>query len=204
VVLLVISTIRNLLGDILCPGICVCPKAELVLQKITVSMKTLSLISFSLIMGCLVMSCSKNEKSVPIKLLLTDNPAAYDSVNIHIQGIKVKMNTEEDNWTSVQAKDTTVNLLDLQNGVTTIIAQDNVPAGVLKEVRFILGSDNYVVVDGIRHDLQTPSAEDSGLKIKIDKELGESLNTFVLDFDAALSVKEQNGAYKLMPVIKLK
>jgi hypothetical protein len=167
-------------------------------------MKTLSLISFSFVMGCLLLSCSKNEKAVPIKLLLTDNPAAYDSVNIHIQGIKVKMNTEEDNWTSVQAKDTTVNLLDLQNGVTTIIAQDNVPAGILKEVRFILGSDNYVVVDGIRHDLETPSAEDSGLKIKIDKELGESLNTFVLDFDAALSVKEQNGAYKLMPVIRLK
>ncbi|HJW15733.1 MAG TPA: DUF4382 domain-containing protein [Flavisolibacter sp.] len=168
-------------------------------------MKTkLSLFSLCLVIGISLLSCSKGEKSVPIKLLLTDNPAAYDSVNIHIQGIKVKMNTEEDSWTSVQAKDTTVNLLDLQNGITTIIAQDNVPAGVLKEVRFILGSDNYVVVDGIRHDLSTPSAEDSGLKIKIDKELGESLNTFVLDFDADLSVKEQNGAYKLMPVIKLK
>ena len=157
-------------------------------------MKTLTLVSFTLLMGFLVMSCSKNEKTAPIKLLLTDNPAAYDSVNIHIQGMKVKMNTDEDSWITVQSKDTTVNLLDLQNGVTTIIAQDNVPAGILKEVRFILGSDNYVVVDGIRHDLQTPSAEDSGLKIKIDKELGESLNTFVLDFDAALSVKEQNGA----------
>jgi len=167
-------------------------------------MKTLTLISFTLLMGFWVMSCSKGEKTVPIKLLLTDNPASYDSVNIHIQGMRVKMNTDEDSWITVQSKDTTVNLLDLQNGVTTIIAQDNVPAGILKEVRFILGSDNYVVVDGIRHDLQTPSAEDSGLKIKIDKELGESLNTFVLDFDASLSVKEQKGAYKLMHVIKLK
>ena len=39
-------------------------------------------------------SCSKNEK-VPIQLLLTDNPAAYDSVNIHIKGIQVKMNNEK-------------------------------------------------------------------------------------------------------------
>jgi hypothetical protein len=168
-------------------------------------MKTqMSLFSIALITGVLLLSCSKGEKTVPIKLLLTDNPAAYDSVNIHIQGMKVKMNTEEDSWINIQSKDTTVNLLDFQNGVTTIIAQDNVPAGILKEVRFILGSDNYVVVDGIRHDLQTPSAEDAGLKIKIDKQLGESLNSFVLDFDASLSVKEQNGAYKLMPVIKLK
>jgi hypothetical protein len=84
------------------------------------------------------------------------------------------------------------------------LAQDNVPAGVLKEVRFILGSGNYVVVGGTRYDLATPSAEDSGLKIKIDKDLGATLNTFVLDFDADLSVKEENGNYKLMPVIRLK
>ena len=177
----------------------------LILLKTPDLMKTkMSLFSLALFTGMLFMSCSKSEKSVPIKLLLTDNPAAYDSVNIHIQDMKVKMNTDEDSWINIQAKDTTVNLLDLQNGVTTIIAQDNVPEGVLKEVRFILGSDNYVVVDGVRHDLQTPSAEDSGLKIKIDQKLGESLNTFVLDFDAALSVKEQNGVYKLMPVNKLK
>jgi hypothetical protein len=61
-----------------------------------------------------------------------------------------------------------------------------------------------VGVDGQVYPLETPSAESSGLKVKIDKELNETLNTFTLDFDAALSVKEENGNYKLMPVIKLK
>ena len=70
-------------------------------------------------------------------------------------------------------------------------------------MRFVLGSDNTVLVDGISHDLQTPSAESSGLKIKIDKALNETLNTFTLDFDAALSVKEEAGNYKLEPVIRL-
>ena len=84
-----------------------------------------------------------------------------------------------------------------------VIAQDEIPDGVLKEVRFVLGSDNNIVVDGQAYPLQTPSAEDSGLKIKIDKDLNETLNTFVLDFDAALSIKEENGNYKLGPVIKL-
>ena len=148
-------------------------------------------------------SCSKNEK-VPIQLLLTDNPAAYDSVNIHIKGIQVKMNNDDAGWINIESKDTTVNLLVLQNGVTMILAQDEVPDGVLKEVRFILGSDNYVVIGEDKFPLETPSAETSGLKIKIDKELNETLNTFTLDFDAALSVKEENGSYKLMPVIKLK
>lgn len=149
-------------------------------------------------------ACSKNNKQVPLQLLLTDNPAAYDSVNVHIKSLQVKINQADAGWIAIQSKDTTVNLLDLQNGVTMVLAQDNVPEGVLKEVRFILGPDNYVVVNGQKHSLSTPSAESSGLKIKIDKELNETLNTFTLDFDAALSVKEENGAYKLMPVIKLK
>lgn len=149
-------------------------------------------------------SCSKEKRNVPIQFQLTDNPIAYDSVNIHINGISVKMNKDDAGWIDIDAKDTTVNLLNLKDGVTMIIAQDEVPQGILKEVRFTLGEGNYVVVNGIRYNMQTPSAEEAGLKIKIDKHLGETLNTFILDFDAALSVKEENGSYKLIPVIKLK
>jgi len=149
-------------------------------------------------------SCNKENKTVPIKILLTDNPVDYESVNVEIKGIQVKINKDDAGWISIASKDTTVNLLDFQNGITTVLAEDNVPEGVLKEVRFILGTDNTVVINGVTHEMQTPSAEDSGLKIKIDKKLNETLNTFTLDFDAALSVKEENGSYKLMPVIKLK
>jgi len=147
-------------------------------------------------------SCKKENKKVPVQILLTDNPVDYDAVNIHIKGMEVKINNES--WTSIATKDTIINLLDLQNGVTEVIAQDNVPEGVLKEVRFILGTDNTVEVNGSTHPLTTPSAAESGLKIKIDKKLNETLNTFVLDFDAALSVKEEPNGYKLYPVIKLK
>lgn len=154
-------------------------------------------------LALLLVACKKNE-SVPVQFLLTDNPASYDAVNIHIKGMQVKISEDDSSWHTIQTKDTTVNLLDLQNGVTKVIAQDNVPEGILKEVRFILGSDNTVVVNGVSQPLETPSAEESGLKIKIGKQLAETMNTFVLDFDAALSVKEENGNYKLMPVIKLK
>jgi hypothetical protein len=117
--------------------------------------------------------------------------------------MQVKINDDNASWINIDAKDTTVNLLDLQNGITEVIAQDEVPEGILKEVRFILATDNTVVADGVPHPLQTPSAEDSGLKIKINKQLGETLNTFELDFDAALSIKEENGNYRLDPVIRL-
>ena len=108
-------------------------------SKIVLTMKTVLRYSlYTLCASLVLMACKKDQKTVPIQLLLTDNPAAYDSVNIHIQGIQVKMNSEESGWLTVDAKDTTVNLLDLQNGVTMVIAQDEIPEGVLKEVRFIL------------------------------------------------------------------
>ena len=148
-----------------------------------------------------IVACKKSNRTVPVQLLLTDNPTSYDEVNVHILDMKVKMNNDE-GWTDLNTKDTTVNLLDYQNGLTILIAEGEVPEGTLKEVRFVLGTDNNIVVGGITHPLQTPSAEESGLKIKIDKHLEETLNTLVLDFDAALSIKEENGNYKLDPVIR--
>ena len=166
--------------------------------------KTFALFSTIALTAIVIIACSKSERQVPVQFLLTDNPTSYDAVNVHIKGIQVKMSNDSSSWISLQSKDTTVNLLDLQNGVTMLLAQGTVPDGVLKEVRFILENDNTVVVSGTSHPLITPSAEHSGLKIKINKELNATMNTFTLDFDAALSVKEENGSYKLMPVIKVK
>lgn len=168
-------------------------------------MKKTYFLSGLLAIACIAFyACSKSEKTVPLRILLTDKPAAYEAVNVHITGIRVKMHKDDAGWIDVPSKDTTVNLLDLQNGVTMLLAQGDVPQGVLKEVRFILGSGSNVVVNGTEYPLSTPSAEDAGLKIKIDKDLGENINTFTLDFDASESVKEEPNGYKLMPVIKVK
>jgi hypothetical protein len=167
-------------------------------------MKTKVLSLTTLACALMLFSCKKENRTVPVQLLLTDNPVAYDEVNVDIQEVQLKIDKDSTSWITVDTKDSVYNLLDLQNGVTTVIAQDQVPEGFLKEVRFVLGPNNTVVVDGTEHPLQTPSAEESGLKVKIDKDLKETLNTFTLDFDAALSVKEENGGYRLSPVIKLK
>lgn len=161
-------------------------------------------VSLVLVVAATLAACSKSQKTVPIQILLTDKPAAFESVNVHITGMQVKINQDEASWIDIATKDTTVNLLDLQNGVTMVLAQDNIPEGMLKEVRFILGDDNYVVSGGDTLSLKAPSASSSGLKVKIDKQLQTSLNTFTLDFDASLSIKEENGYYMLDPVIKLK
>ncbi|HEV8508000.1 MAG TPA: DUF4382 domain-containing protein [Chitinophagaceae bacterium] len=169
-------------------------------------MKTRSiLVVLSLFLAIIaISSCKKESKTAPVQFLLTDKPADYDSVNVHIVAIEVQINHDNDSWIPINTKDSIYNLLDLQNGITTLIAQDTIPAGVLQEVRFILGDGNKVVVNGVSYPLATPSAEESGLKVKIGQSLNETLNTFTLDFVAAGSIAIENGEYKLHPVIQLK
>jgi hypothetical protein len=156
------------------------------------------------LIGITYTACKKEDKQVPVQILLTDNPTAYDEVNVEITGIQVNMRNDSTGWVTLETEKGIYNLLALQNGLTDTIAKGTIPDGVLKEVRFILGSNNTVKVNGEVKPLVIPSGSESGLKIKIDKDLGETLNTFILDFDAALSIKEENGGYKLRPVIKLK
>src|SRR5215207_3241666 len=88
----------------------------------------------------LVLSCNKDNKQVPVQILLTDNPIAYDKVNVEITGIQVKMSNDTSGWVSLDTEKGIYNLLALQNGLTDTIAKGNVPDGILKEVRFVLGS----------------------------------------------------------------
>jgi len=169
-------------------------------------MKTKSaLIVLSFVVAIIaISSCKKENKTAPVRFLLTDKPADYDSMNVHIVAIRVQINHDDDSWIPINTKDSVYNLLDLQNGITTLIAQDTIPAGVLQQVRFILGDGNKVVVNGVSYPLDTPSAEESGLKVKIGQSLNETLNTFTLDFDVAQSISDENGTYKLHPVIQMR
>ena len=169
-------------------------------------MKTKNIFFILIALFCILFmpSCKKDNKSAPVQFLLTDRPASFDSVNVHIVGMEVQINHDTDSWISIHTKDSIYNLLDLQNGIASVIAQDTIPGGVLQEVRFILGDGNKVVLNGVSYPLDTPSAEESGLKVKIGKALNETLNTFTLDFDASLSIMLENGAYKLHPVIQVR
>ncbi len=69
----------------------------------------------------------------------------------------------------------------------------------------MLGQNNSVKDNGIAYPLTVPSGGSFGLKIKIKKSLQATLETLVVDFDAALSVKKEgSGDYKLRPVLKIK
>lgn len=173
-------------------------------NKLFSNMKKTLLIALGLIA---IIACNKddNRGTVTLNIRLTDGPGDYQQVNVDIQEVRVKSASDSSQWITLNTNAGIYNLLDFQNGVDTLLATGTVSSDTLKEVRFILGDDNSVMVDSVIHSLTTPSAQQSGLKIKIDKTLDLDINTLTLDFDAEQSIVETgNGGYILKPVIKIK
>jgi Domain of unknown function (DUF4382) len=153
-------------------------------------------------------SCKKTESTSTLQVRLTDAPTALDEVNVDIKEVRVKFSDDSlsnDGWVTLATNARVYNLLALQNGVDTVLATGVFPNDVVKEIRFILGPNNTIKDNGVTYPLTIPSGGESGLKIKVKKSLAATLETLVIDFDAALSVKKEGpGDYKLRPVLKIK
>ena len=164
--------------------------------------KLIALVSFIAVIS--LYSCKKETENSTIKIRMTDAPVAMEEVNIDLQNVEVKFDKDTTKWFTLSANTGIYNLLGLQNGIDTLIAQGTFPTGVLKEVRLIVGDNNTVKVDGQVYPLTIPSGEETGLKIKVNKKLQATIETLIIDFDAALSITQESDGYKLKPVIKLK
>lgn len=172
--------------------------------------KNFKLLSLCLVAGAISLaSCSKNDgETSTLQVRMTDAPTALDKVYVDIQEVRVKFNDDTSSvsgWTTMQTNAGVYNLLAFQNGTDTLIATGTYPRQSVKQIRFILGSNNTVVAGGIVFPLTIPSGSESGLKIKLNKSLNTNLETLVIDFDAAASIRQEtDGSYKLRPVLKVK
>jgi hypothetical protein len=152
-------------------------------------------------------SCSKENTSSGnsnLRVMLTDAPAAYDQVNVDVKEVRVNLRDDSTGWTTLNTNAKIYNLLGLQNGVDTLLATGTIPAGPVQELRLILGTNNTVVVGGVTYPLTIPSGSESGLKIKVGKNISAGLDSLIVDFDAALSINQEPGGYKLRPVVRIK
>jgi hypothetical protein len=156
----------------------------------------------------LLAGCNKSgsEENAVLQVMLTDAPADYQQVLIDIQDVQIHASENENDgeWVSLDVNSGVYNLLDFRNGMDTLLATIELPAGQISQMRLILGDNNQVKVDGSLYDLETPSAQQSGLKFNIHAALtGGIVYKLWIDFDAALSVVEKgNGNYGLKPVIR--
>jgi hypothetical protein len=159
-----------------------------------------------LTLSLFLMTCGKDDQLVRLNIKLTDAPGDYEEVNIDIQGIEINSHNDDNSgWKSLDVRKGVYNILELSNGLDTLLAIAELPSGKVSQIRLVLGEKNSVMIDGQRHPLSAPSAQQSGLKLAVHAELIEGVTyTFVLDFDAARSiVKTGSGNYILKPVIRV-
>lgn len=160
----------------------------------------------------LFISACTEEDNQParLKITLVDNPGDFEAVNVDIQGVAVHTNEhagEADNgWVILENSNVGVkNLLDYTGGVELTLADTDFPAGRISQIRLLLGENNSVTIDGNTEPLETPSAEQSGLKLQVHEMLkGGITYEFKLDFEAAQSVViTGTGTRILKPVINV-
>ncbi len=153
-------------------------------------------------------ACSDKDSGEKAKLeiRLTDDPAAYDAVYIDIKDVQINVSGEDDKgWQSLAGVQKGIyNLLDLVNDKDTLLCNAEIPSGKLHQIRLVLGNNNSIVLNGVNIPLETPSAQQSGLKLNVQQDVtGGILYTILLDFDAGRSVVTTGGGkYILKPVIR--
>ncbi|HYP85510.1 DUF4382 domain-containing protein [Variovorax sp.] len=155
-----------------------------------------------------------------MRVSLTDAPACgYDAVNVTIEKIRVHASSgaepDASGWFDLPlAQPQRVDLLKLTNGVLFPLAETQLPAGHYQQMRLVLAANNAtsplansVVPSGSTEvPLDTPSAQQSGLKLNMDVDVpADKVVDVVIDFDACKSVVKRgnSGRYNLKPVISV-
>lgn len=168
------------------------------------------MLAFSLT-GLLLAGCTKdtvkptntNYAIAPYYLYMTDAAGPYQQVNVNIIGASVL--SDKMGWTPLSIHAGIYNLLQFTNGTDTLLANGLVAAGRVSQVRLELSNTgNSVMVNNTLYPLETPSGEQSGLKINVGAVLLPNIvYKLLLDFDAGQSVVQTGeGTYILKPVIR--
>lgn len=155
-------------------------------------------------------SNSKTEDTARVQLKLVDDPGDYLEVNVEIIDIQYNAGEDEEwmSFTPVSGYPINVDLTELVAGNSLLLTDELIPAGMLNQVRLVLSENNTLRVEGEEDliPLNTPSAQQSGLKLKLNEELeGGFSYTFILDWIVSESIVKagNSGNYNLKPVIKV-
>lgn len=176
----------------------------------------------SILAACGGGGSSSSTATGQLRVAMTDAPACgYDQVNVTVEKVRVHQSAtaadSDSGWSEVVLNPARkVNLLDLTNGVLAELGQTELPAGSYSQLRLQLASNggaapyaNSLVLSGSEGGeipLQTPSAQQTGLKMNLNLTVEPNhLADLVLDFDACKSVVKagNSGRYNLKPVVSV-
>jgi hypothetical protein len=175
----------------------------------------------SIIVLLLVLSCGDSDSSnttetAKVSVRLVDDPGDYQNVFVEVIDVMVKYdggsndeNDDDSGWESLGIINPGVyDLLELTGGLNLELVDDEeIETGTIKQIRLILGEDNSVVLEGETEarPLNTPSAQQSGLKVMINQAILAGFNyDFILDFDVDESIvmAGNSGNINLKPVLR--
>ena len=157
-------------------------------------------ILFSSFLGCK----DNNEPGTgQLKMYLIDAPASYDSVVIAVK--EVSVHSESQGWIVVNNTTRTFDLLQLTNGVRSVMGEATLEAGTYTQIRLLLDAGSYLVINGVRHALTVSSGFETGIKLVHQFRIEANfLYELYLDFDANRSIiLTGNGEYKMKPTIRV-
>jgi hypothetical protein len=153
-----------------------------------------------------------------MRVSLTDAPACgYDTVYVTVERVRVHRSATaepgDSGWAEIVVSPARrIDLLSLTNGVHELLGQTQLPAGTYTQMRLVLAENgasapfaNAVTpTGGGEVPLDTPSGQQSGLKINLNVEVQpDQIADVVIDFDACKSVvrRGSTGRFNLKPVL---
>ncbi len=177
------------------------------------------------IASLVAIACSKTNQAAPsslpadkqsVSLYLTDGPGFFDHVYLDMESVKISVDTcaSKHNhssvmdscltWETLHIKPGVYDLLTLRNGVDTLLADGQIPKGLIKQIKIELGANNSLVKSGVKYPLQIPASSSISISLA-DNEWEEFLpdqKRLWLDFVVAKSIVEvRHNEFLLVPVI---
>lgn len=130
-----------------------------------------------------------------LSVLLTDAPFPSDLVveaNVTIDSLEVRQKGggEGGPYITLSTTSQDFNLLDLSNGVTTGLAELDLPTGSYDLLRLYVGAASVVMNDNTVYDLTIPSGAQTGIKIFVKPDIAivaGATTALLLDFDVSRS-----------------
>jgi hypothetical protein len=174
--------------------------------RLMISALILSLVSITVLSSCKKDNTANGKAR--LQVYLSDDPGDYEAVYIDVKDVQINVTSDTSGgWQSLQNVHAGVyDLLKLVNDDDTLLSDSNIPSGRIHQMRLVLGTENYVKIQGTTQliKLETPSAQQSGLKLNIQQDVLDGiLYTIALDFDVSKSiVRTGNSKYILKPTIR--
>ncbi|TFG93294.1 MAG: DUF4382 domain-containing protein [Candidatus Atribacteria bacterium] len=173
------------------------------MKKIIFSLALILLV----IVGCSDNSTDPSQGNGTLKLYLVDSPSSFDSVIVFVKQVDVHKSGSDSTsgWFVINNTLRRFDLLELRNGASAVLGDSVLGSGKYTQIRLILADGNYVIDNGIKHNLTVTSGMQTGIKLNHEFMIEpNNLYELLLDFNVDKSIHiTGNGKYMMKPVIRV-